>query len=622
MKKIQIILLFFIASGIAFGQVESQAESKFTVEIWGELEPNLLQVITPIGDSANLYNTNGVPYFGTSRIDLFTGGVFRTYNQEASRWTNPTTGGYMDVNKLFMRLSYQSTHFNGRLRTNGNRLQAWGLGLLSPSTVDDDKDTSINFTVKDFLDIFADQYRVEGNFGSITALFGNEDIASVLGKVAALNNHTAALFAKVDTMGPNVPTRIHSFANANPVGNINANNFYQVPGQNGGVGFANIDARHPRRTVRYNQGTFGQGEAEDPYFMLTYNLNKFDFVIGTHLQGTDPRVDIEYLWPWERFSRKDLTGYLRVSGDKVFDLLTFDLVYRIQGGNRNLDDFDPSAVYPNYQSPPPPENDDDEQLHFQTKKNDGEGSIGHVIALFFQPNLINKLSGLNVVAGFSLSFQTLEKVDANYNGTGFFRALAPNINDPYDTFRFYYDNTKEIIRSAPIFYGIDIRANYSGIENFIFNTQNNISFASIKGSNTEVIYGLRPSSAYVVNANFTNPFLKQDEYDDWFYVYNTLGVRYNLSTEVSFFAGVASRFGALTEVRDKGEDLETLWFTNHWISAELMAMYSMGTGWDLMAGITCMQQFSTFENISTGATASSGRFTVAIPILLRWALRK
>ena len=610
MKKIQIILLFFIASGLAFGQ--------FSTEVWGEIEPNLLQIITPIGDSANPNNANGVPYFGTSRIDFFTGGVFRTYNQEASRWTNPTSGGYMDVNKIFMRLGYQGTYFNGRFRTNGNRLQAWGLGLLSPA----DSEGRIEFTAKTFFDIFMDQYRVEAGFGPITALFGNEDIASVVGRVAALNNHSGALFAKVDIMGPALPTRIHSFANANPVGNINANNFYQVPGQSGGFGFANIDARHPRRTVLYAQGAFNQGESEDPYFLLTYNRKALDFVIGTHLQGPDPRVDIEYVKPWENFSTMNLTGYFRVSGDKVFDRLTFDLVYRVQGGNRNLDDFDPNANYPNYEPPPPPENDDEEQLNFQTTKHDGEGSYGHVIALFLQPVISRKIPELNVIAGYSLSFQTLEKIDAYYNGTGLYRAVVPNTNDPYDTSRFYYDNTGEIKRSAPVFHGIDIRANYSGIENFVFVTQHNVSFASVKGSDTDVIYSLRPSNAYSANGSWTSPFLKEEEFDRWFYIYNTLGARYSLSREVTFIAGVASRYGALTEVRIAGSDLETLWRTNHWISAELMALFSRpGTGWELMAGITCMQQYSTFENISTGATASCGRFTFAIPLLLRWALR-
>ncbi|MCL2766692.1 MAG: hypothetical protein FWD21_03305, partial [Peptococcaceae bacterium] len=477
MKKLLLILLFFIVSGLAFGQ--------FTAEIWGDLEPNLLQIMTPIGDAANPHNANGVPYFGTSRFDLFTGGVFRTYNRETSRWTNPTSGGYIDINKIFMRLSYQGTYFNARARSNGNRIMAWGLGLLSPA----DSEDQIDFTVRTFLDIFIDQYRVEAAFGPITAFFGNEDINSVAGRVLPLNNHSPALFAKVDIMGPALPTRIHSFANASPVGNINANNFYQVPGQNGGVGFANIDARHPRRTVRYTQGSFSQGEAEDPYFLLTYNLNVFDFVLGTHLQGPDPRVEgIEYLNPWENFSRTNLIGYFRVSGDRVFDFLTFDLVYRVQGGNMNRDDFDPLAFYPNYEPPPPPENDDDEQLNFQTAKNDGEGSYGHTIGIFFQPVLSKKIPGLNFVAGYSLSFQTLEKVDAYYNGTGFYRAVNPNINDPYDIYRFYYDNTKDIKRSAPVFNGIDIRANYTGIENFVFNTQHNISFASIKGSDTDIVY--------------------------------------------------------------------------------------------------------------------------------------
>ena len=70
MKNTLLILLFFIVAGLAFGQ--------FSVEVWGDLEPNLLQVMTPTRDSANPQNTNGVPYFGTSRVDLFTGGVFRT----------------------------------------------------------------------------------------------------------------------------------------------------------------------------------------------------------------------------------------------------------------------------------------------------------------------------------------------------------------------------------------------------------------------------------------------------------------------------------------------------------------------------------------------------------------
>ena len=318
-----------------------------------------------------------------------------------------------------------------------------------------------------------------------------------------------------------------------------------------------------------------------------------------------------------------MTGYFRVSGDKVFNYLTFDAVYRVQGSNMNLDDLDPLMSYPNYIPAPPPENEDDEQLNFQTRKMDGEGSFGHTIALFAQPSLGTIAPDLNVSLGYSLSFQSQENISAYYNGTGLYRAVFYNINDFHNPFRFHYDNSVDIKRSAPFFHGIDLRANYSGIEKIIFNTQNNISFASAKGSDTDIVYGLRPSGTYSANDYFASPYLKKEESDKWFYVYNTLGVRYELSANVYFHAGIASRFGALTEVRNTEGIFNTLWRTNHWISAELMAFYILpGTGWELAMGLACMQQNSAYENISTGKTASVGRFTAAIPLLLRWALRK
>ena len=612
MKKILILLLLCIVPVFAFGE--------FSVELWGDIAPDLLQIMTPIGDAGDPSNANGVPYFGTSRVDFFTGGVFRAHNLES---INPASGGLMDVNRLFLRLAYDGGFFDARLRINGNRLSAWGLGLFAPSEPERRTPVFIEntLTFSNFLHIFADQYRVRFDIGSFRIWFGNEDIGANMGRVAPLNNHSPALFAKVDIMGPTLPTRINSIFRTNPVGNVNSTNFFQIPGPYGGFGFASINSRDPRRTIRSASGTFNQGENEDPYFLLTYTHQKLDFAIGTHLQGPDPRIGVEGDPPysWDFLSYLELAGYFRVSGNRMFDLLTFDLVYRLQGGNRSLDDLDPDEYYAHlvHRHDPEPQ---------PTRKHDAEGSIGHTIALFVQPFLNPIINGLNVTAGYSLTFQTLEKIDPYYNGNDFFRGVDYDdvfIVDPYDPSRFDYDNTKELKRKAPFFHGIDLRANYSGISNFLFTTQNNISFASISGSNTTVIYSLRPNGAYNANADWANPYVKDGESDNWLYLYNTLGVRYTLSPEISFFAGVANRHGILTEVRNRDGSFETARFTNNWFSGELMTMYMLpGTGWEIWAGLAMLHQYSTYENSTTGNTASSGRLTLAIPLRIMWSLRK
>jgi len=76
MKKLLVFLMALAVAGLAFGE--------FRIEVYGEVEPDLLQVIKPIGDPGNLNNTNNIFYQGGPRVDFFTGGVF---NPGGGLWT-------------------------------------------------------------------------------------------------------------------------------------------------------------------------------------------------------------------------------------------------------------------------------------------------------------------------------------------------------------------------------------------------------------------------------------------------------------------------------------------------------------------------------------------------------
>ena len=163
-----------------------------------------------------------------------------------------------------------------------------------------------------------------------------------------------------------------------------------------------------------------------------------------------------------------------------------------------------------------------------------------------------------------------------------------------------------------------MNSSYSLIDlKFLFINQNNVSFAGMVGSDTDEVWGLRPRNYDTAKVS---PLLFGDESDKWFYIYNTLGVRYELNGQVALNLGFANKFGLLNEKRVFSGDIYTAKRTHNWFSGELMAAYLLKRWeWELWGGIAFLHQYSTYtSDDSRFNNVTGGRFVFAIPIRFLW----
>ena len=544
MKKLLVFLMAFAAAGFAFGQ--------FNIELFGEIEPDLLQVVKPVGDPGDLNNTNNILYQGGPRVDFFTGGVF-----------NPG-GGFMDINKLYLRMSFTREFYDASVRINGNKLVEWGKGFFA-----DESGTGANVqtdaSISKLMDALVDEYHVRGDIGPFRAWFGNEDTNQ--GIVELLNNYSPALYTRVEDFGITIPS-------------ASTPSYYDL----GGVSFVELVTRSPHRTINYLPQNITKMESRIPYILFSYSLNDIDFNLGTHLQGpVNAQVNNDYA-----FSTFEANAYFRVSGKELFKLMNVDAIYRLRGVDQNIGDSDPTKVYTAHWAVAAGQ---------QTRKNDGEGGFGHSIGLFAQPLLDSFVSGLDVSLGYSVFFQTLEKFDAEYT------LGAPD---------------REIKRKAPVFNGIDLRASYGGIDNFLFTTQHNISFAKVTGSDPAeaVTYGLLPSAS--------NDYLPADNTNGWLYFYNSVGVQYTVTELFSAHFDFANRCGLLTQKSPGLYGTDMVRITGNWLCADFMGSWILARGaWELWAGLCLLHQNSAIKsNIYTEKDVSGGRLVFAMPIRVVWSIAK
>jgi hypothetical protein len=172
---------------------------------------------------------------------------------------------------------------------------------------------------------------------------------------------------------------------------------------------------------------------------------------------------------------------IRVSGTKIADLVSFDVIYKYWSyGGQSV-----------------------------TQTVNGLSSVEdastHTFGLY--ANLF-VLDGLGIGVGYSGAFMTLE--------------------DGGDR-EFYNDSTKTAKRSAPFFNGIDLRVQYS-LAPFTFTLNNNISFASAEGSKNDIVYGfIDTSNRRDALNNPIPPGLTEKESESYFGLYNALAVAYKVT---------------------------------------------------------------------------------------------
>jgi len=291
-----------------------------------------------------------------------------------------------------------------------------------------------------------------------------------------------------------------------------------------------------------------------PYFSFSVNPKPFTIQIAGDLGESS---GITPLIAGESYYR--LNGAIRISGERIANFVTFDAIYKFRGGDpRTLDTFN-------------------------NPQGDGEGVTVHSAGIYAN---IFGVPGLGIGLGYTCLFRIYEDMHSRY--------------DDYLT------------RTAPVFHGIDIRAQYTGFPQITLTSINNVSFAVVNASND-------PKKQVMPTDGLDSP-LKANEGEIWLGIHNSASIIYRWTRQLNVSLQLINRIGST--VRDGGsyQDSE---FINKF-TAVASATYRFSPNVVLQSGLQCMyytfSQTNESVNPNTGLSASninSSRLYFAIPVRFR-----
>ena len=305
-----------------------------------------------------------------------------------------------------------------------------------------------------------------------------------------------------------------------------------------------------------------------PYFMLSARLdNLFSFPLTVQLAadpGNNGGIGSE-----SSYTR--IHGAFRISGEDIGGHINFDVIYRIAGGDPVTDDdYDP-VINP-----------------FGALQPDGAGFLTHNFGLY--ANVLN-IAGFGFGLGYSGYLKTFEGFREKDTG-----AIIP--------------------KTSPLFTGFDLRIQYAGIENLVITSYNNISYGKSDTASAE---------RYVIGV--TGIQLPNGSSQDWFALFNSFTVVWNLTERLVVSAQIANRYGIInTEISatDTSSQIER---SRKQCGGGAFAAYKFS--WcNLQIGFAFRRLIDSYSNTGSppaGSTqrtingfrdASGGSFDIAIPIQL------
>ena len=208
-------------------------------------------------------------------------------------------------------------------------------------------------------------------------------------------------------------------------------------------------------------------------------------------------------------SQKRIGGGVALRGTGIADLLDFDLVYKVRGGDGTLDDSWDGQTNTNQNAYQP----------------DGRGITLHYMSLAL--GLPSFIPDFGVSVAYNTMFPVYERDDRN---------AKPNDLLPY-----------RVTKKGPVYNGIDVRVHYTGLPNIRLTLGNNISFAKaaaptltvINDPNNPEITGI---STRLDNGNELDRYHSQD----WFALYNALAARYQIDNSLSANVELVHRMSIFT----------------------------------------------------------------------------
>jgi len=485
MKKFLVLILVLGFAAIVFVP-ESSAEVYWGLDT--DFNTGLFTRGIPAGERAEKLITldnlkvpnNNINNPFTGRGDYtFTPGYMDLFSYGSGRW--------LRGNELRMTIGY---------RTNGIEIHTMAL-LDSLVRADQSDGTGIphelgpdhslvqtpngirNVNWGDFLRYSFEEYYFKGNVGAFSGYVGNTPDR---GKVNNFNTFTDDVLRtiRVENYGVITPDVNADFLNDGQ----DTNNFQRNPRVRGSriVGADTIDP---------------YGYIDIPYFMVAVDLGTFTKLPLTVQIAADPGNNSGMNSGAGNDSRNDfdyikMNGSVRISGERIADLLTFDAIYRFKGGDPNTinsydEDYFPGGVI----------------------QPDGLGITAHIFGVY--ANILN-VSNFGIGLGYS----------------GYTKIFEED-----------RDSTVFIInRNGPLHNGIDLRLQYTGINKLTITSANNFSFASVKRSTEDPQWAI----------GVLGTPLPTGTSQRWIAIYNSIGLDYELSDQLKASLQIGNRYGVIETV--------------------------------------------------------------------------
>jgi len=157
----------------------------------------------------------------------------------------------------------------------------------------------------------------------------------------------------------------------------------------------------------------------------------------------------------------------------------------------------------------------------------------------------------------------------------------------------------------PAWYGIDLRANYTGVEKLSITLNNNISFSKIKGDNdpTSYIYGFYDNYR-------GDPDVGENTEQNVFVLYNALAVAYNITENLTLRGEISNQFAKLVYLYNKDETRFIDTFLN--LSGYAGIVWNITNFASLRAGATV--RFKNYKHEDAALKSKGGILEWGIPI--------
>jgi hypothetical protein len=255
----------------------------------------------------------------------------------------------------------------------------------------------------------------------------------------------------------------------------------------------------------------------------------------------------------------------RISGVEVADLINFDVIYGVTGEDATMNEF----------------GDNNTNSHVG-KYADGLGHWDHRFGLYGGLNLLDGNLGLGF--GYSGSFLFYEKWEE--------KGGSPSGSD--------------LQRLGPYYNGIDLKAQFKGIDRLTFTTAINASFSTVKGTKND------ENTRYMGLGILSGGLLSEKQEEAFFGLAAGLTVGYDLGNNLDVAAQIKNS-AQWEDYKDDNKELNTV---RNQLGVALTVRYQITQNFTIMSGLAMQMDHITNDGKNPEITYKGGDLYFGIPITL------